>query len=132
MDSEAGRVELLGVEPKPVWPIADIAAWLTAVADGRWSWTNNSQCKYVVLHIDTRRGAYQIEDRDNVKIEPFAVLRQGARQLDIGGPDNGLREALERIARGREDGRALLAYDAQNIAADALIAQPNTGERDDG
>ena len=53
--------------PAPI-PTAELARWLGEVASGEWTWTRNSRCKYVTLRIDTRVGAYGLEDRDGKAI----------------------------------------------------------------
>lgn len=64
-------------------PTADLSAWLAAIVRGDWTWASNSPCKYVTLHIDTRRGAYRIEDRDGNAISFHALLRQSTGSLDL-------------------------------------------------
>jgi hypothetical protein len=67
MTSEAERVEDVAADTfslPTITPVADLAAWLSKVASGGWSWARNSDCKYVTLRIDTRRGAHAILDRD--------------------------------------------------------------------
>ena len=60
---------------------ADILAWMEAVNEGSWSWLRNSPCKYVTIKLDTRAGAYRIEDRDGNEIS-FADLRRQFGQDD--------------------------------------------------
>lgn len=52
----------------PAVPPEQLADWLRDVAAGNWAWVRNSKCKYVTLKIDTRRGAFRIEDRDGKPI----------------------------------------------------------------
>jgi hypothetical protein len=54
--------------------------WLNAVSEGRWTWLRNSACKYVTLKIDTRAGAYGIEDRDGNRITLDELVRQFGEQ----------------------------------------------------
>jgi predicted dehydrogenase len=63
----------------------EIIAWATAVAEGRWSWVRNSKCKYVTLHIDTRSGAYRIDDRDDQRITLTELVSQYRRDSDGSG-----------------------------------------------
>lgn len=53
-----------GIVGRPIVETRDLAEWLIKVASGDWSWVYNTRCKYVNLRMDTRRGAYLIEDRD--------------------------------------------------------------------
>lgn len=64
----------------PVASVLDLAAWLANVASGKWSWVRNRPCKYVTLYIDTRSGAYRIEDRDGNAID-FETLMRGHPHL---------------------------------------------------
>ena len=57
-------------------PPAKLAEWLASVASGEWIWPRNSRCKYVNLKIDTRAGAYRIEDRDGKPISFDELLFQ--------------------------------------------------------
>lgn len=67
------EMDLLTRMPVSVSPEA-LAGWLKQVAAGEWIWPRNSRCKYVTLKIDTRRGAFRIEDRDGKPIA-FDELR---------------------------------------------------------
>lgn len=55
---------------------ADVIAWAQSVDAGDWSWIRNSTCKYVTIKLDTRAGAYRIEDRDGNPIELADLQRQ--------------------------------------------------------
>lgn len=57
----------------------DLIAWLTEVNAGRWHWCQNSQCKYVEIKIDTRSGAYGLQDRDGKSLTLDELKRQGWR-----------------------------------------------------
>ena len=63
----------------PPIPCPELAKWLAAVGDGRWIWARNPKCKYVTLKIDTRRGAYAMEDRDGNPITLDDLLHQFGR-----------------------------------------------------
>ena len=54
----------------------EMAEWMAAVARGDWSWCWNGRCKYVSLHIDTRSGAYRLQDRDGKEISLVELLHQ--------------------------------------------------------
>jgi len=58
---------------RDITPFNKLAEWLTSVSEKRWTWARNSRCKYVTIKIDTRSGAYRIEDRDGSPIS-FAEL----------------------------------------------------------
>lgn len=68
------------MKPEPnfqtVLTFDELIAWATAVRDGEWTWTRNSRCKYVTLHIDTRHGAHSIADRNGTGITRGAMLQQ--------------------------------------------------------
>lgn len=55
---------------------AEIADWIADVQSGRWSWVRNPPCKYVEIKLDTRAGAYRIEDRDGNPISLSDLSRQ--------------------------------------------------------
>ncbi len=56
--------------------IETLAQWMSDVAIGKWSWPANTRCKYVTLSIDTRRGAFRVEDRDGHEITEEQLLWQ--------------------------------------------------------
>lgn len=55
---------------------AEIVAWASSVDAGEWSWIKNSPCKYVTIRLDTRAGAYALEDRDGNPIAIGDLQRQ--------------------------------------------------------
>lgn len=61
---------------RPMVPTDVIAKWMASVADGSWTWLRNPKCKYVSLGIDTRRGAYRVNDRDDTPISAEELLWQ--------------------------------------------------------
>jgi hypothetical protein len=73
------KTKLDALAVRPIVPTADLATWLADVAAERWSWVRNTKCKYVTLKIDTRRGAYCIEDRDGNKIDLIDLTEQYGR-----------------------------------------------------
>lgn len=97
-DLLAGAGEL---RARLIVPSAVIAAWLASVADGSWSWVRNTRCKYVKLGIDTKRGAYLVNDRDDVPISADELLWQyGQPALSISPSRGGVSmETVEIIAR---------------------------------
>lgn len=56
--------------------IPAIIDWLRAVHSSNWTWSRNSRCKYVTIKIDTRHGAYRIEDRDGKELLLEELLHQ--------------------------------------------------------
>lgn len=70
------RDELLALAVPRGATLETIAQWVADVAARRWTWTRNTKCKYVVLHIDTRSGAYRIQDRDGNDITEADLLYQ--------------------------------------------------------
>jgi hypothetical protein len=60
-----------------VWDhIDDVLPVLEAARTGRWSWLENSMCKYIELRIDMRDGGCVIKDRDGKRIEPEQLRHQ--------------------------------------------------------
>lgn len=66
--------------------LAQLASWMNAVAEGRWNCAANSRCKYVTLRIDTRRGAFRIEDRDGHQIDGAALRWQYSKDSPLRPP----------------------------------------------
>lgn len=62
-----------------VLTISDLIRWLADLESGRWSWTKNSQCKYVSIGIDTRSGCYSVRDRDRNPLTPEELMFQIGR-----------------------------------------------------
>lgn len=64
---------------EPPVPLDRIVSWLEDVQSGSWRWTANGRCKYVTVKIDTRSGAYRIEDRDGAPITLAELAHQHGR-----------------------------------------------------
>lgn len=66
---KAGEGEASPYAPRPnCHTIATFDAlldWMRSVSAGEWTWLRNSVCKYVTIKLDTRAGAYRIEDRND-------------------------------------------------------------------
>lgn len=56
--------------------------WANEVVNGSWHWCWNSRCKYVTIKLDTRAGAYRIEDRNDQPISLHELFRQSNRDSD--------------------------------------------------
>lgn len=56
-----------------ITPFADYQRWGDMLVSGQWSWVRNMRCKYVNIHLDTRREGYTFSDRDGNPIT-FAQL----------------------------------------------------------
>jgi hypothetical protein len=148
MDSEAGRVELLGVEQHPGMQTCRFHAQRILVRDesmppGSWRCPTCLPQTISLTPIERAlRGAeIAIIESNSANADEKAgaraaistvreMLREAEREA--GTPDNGLREALERVGRklmSIED-TVLIAREAQQIVLSAL--QHNNGERNDG
>jgi len=44
--------------------------------EGKWNWTKNAKCKYVVLRVDMRDGGCIISDRNGRRISPKMLAYQ--------------------------------------------------------
>ena len=50
--------------------IDDVIKVLNLMKEGKWSWMNNSQCKYLHLRLDMRDGGCLIKNRYDMRIDP--------------------------------------------------------------
>lgn len=76
---ERAAKEAAALLPPSRWvPLDDV---LAVVRDPRWTWTRNSQCKYLDLRLDTRDGRVFVCDRDGRPIGLEDLRRQGETQL---------------------------------------------------
>jgi hypothetical protein len=72
----------LTTDRRTIVPPDVLASWLSEVANGDWTWVQNSRCKYVTLKIDTRAGAYQVLDRDDKPLAVEELLYQHGRERE--------------------------------------------------
>lgn len=63
-------------EPRPWDHINDALPVLVAAANGKWSWVENTECKYVELRIDMRDGGCIIKNRRDERITPEQLGKQ--------------------------------------------------------
>lgn len=56
--------------------IQDFIKVLQLMREGNWSWTMNTQCKYVDLRVDMRDGGCIIMDREHRRILPEQLAYQ--------------------------------------------------------
>jgi hypothetical protein len=73
----AGGLTLKQKQAANVWDhIDDALAVIEAARAGRWTWIDNSECKYIQLRIDMRDGGCLIENRHGVRIDPARLAFQ--------------------------------------------------------
>lgn len=65
---------------------AEVISWAGAVDRAEWSWTRNGQCKYVTIRLDTRAGAYSLQDRDGNEISLNDLMWQYGGQTPTPSP----------------------------------------------
>jgi len=68
--------ELLEDAARPWDNLRDVLPVLKDASAGRWSWTENTACKYVELRIDMRDGGCIIRDRNGNRITPEQLANQ--------------------------------------------------------
>ena len=56
--------------------ISDYVKWLNDTQSGDWKWLNNSNCKHVKVHFDTRGEYVIICDRDGEMVTLDELIRQ--------------------------------------------------------
>jgi len=76
------ELDFLPARKRPI-PLELLVAWLEEVADGTWTWTHNTQCKYITLNIDTCSGVTSILDRDCCEIDFDSLRRQYGDETPI-------------------------------------------------
>lgn len=67
-------------EPRPWDHINDVLPVLVAAANGKWSWVENTECKYIELRIDMRDGGCIIKNRRGERITPEQLAKQPWKQ----------------------------------------------------
>jgi hypothetical protein len=69
--------------PRTITPIDKLVEWLSSIVSSKWSWSLNGRCKYVILKIDTRSGAYAILDRDDKPITIDQLQWQYSKETPV-------------------------------------------------
>ena len=66
-----------------IWDrLFEVLPTIEAAKNGKWSWLNNSRCKYIDLRIDMRTGHCILSDKDGTRINPEDFAKQ---TYDSGG-----------------------------------------------
>lgn len=60
--------------------IEDVIAILRKVATREWTWSRNTECKYLDLRLDMRDGGCIIKNREGVRISPEYLAWQYSKE----------------------------------------------------
>lgn len=95
-----------------IWDrLFEVLPTIEAAKNGKWSWMNNGQCKYIDLRIDMRTGHCILSDRDGKRINPEDFSKQSVKSGGIRwnwpAPSNKVDEYLIKCREASEEASAV-------------------------